>query len=167
MTKQSDGSIPARRNGPRRPMFTRSWRTRNLTGITGFRLETLADPSLPRSRTWPIGKGKFRAERIDRAPGAAGRSSPAGRRSRCKKPVRRFPRKTVTPSTGPSTAILRPVGAVFPKFGAPHTLVLETKENPRRGRWHNFKHSRSIRLLACSNTIGKLRIFGDHLAPPR
>lgn len=154
MTKQADGSILLSGVSPATDVYTLVSNT-NLTGITGFKIEALADPSLPGQGPGRSAKGNFVLSELSVKQAAIGDSAPQSIGLQLASADFSQDNYSADRSIdgNPKTG-----WAVNPKLGTSHTLVVETKENAglAAGATLTFTLDQNFGM---QHTIGKLRIL--------
>jgi hypothetical protein len=154
MTKQADGSILLGGTASTTDVYTLVANT-TLTGITGFRLDVLADPSLPAQGPGRSEKGNFVLNEVSVRQAPLG--NPAQPQSLTLQNATADFSQEAYAAAGAIDGNPKTGWAIVPKLGVPHTLLMETKDNAgiAGGATLTFTLDQSFGM---QHTIGKLRI---------
>jgi hypothetical protein len=159
-TKQKDGSYLLGGQNPASDTYTITLRTK-LNHISGIRLETLPDKSLPANGPGRVKHGNFVLSEVSVT------ARPNGQEKHTPIELSRAAADFEQPGSGgkPSwTAAATLDGkpetgwAVSPQFGKPHTIVFETKENVGAENGETELVITLSQQYGSQHTIGRLRI---------
>jgi hypothetical protein len=163
LTTKRDGSVLASGKNPHPEVYTVRARTA-LTGITGFRLEVLPDPSLPSHGPGRAPNGNFVLNefRVSAAPS----SDPA-------KATPVVLHRAVADYSQPEWAVAGAIDgnpqtgwAIDPAFGKAHVAVFEAKEPLRTAGGTTLTFVLDQQFAGRDHTIGRLRLSVTTGKPP-
>lgn len=163
----ADGSILASGANPSPDVYAIVAET-DLTGITGFRLEVLPDPSLPSGGPGRADNGNFALAEIEAE--VTPRRGGAGSRVAFRRAAADFSQASHGgwPIEASIDGNLETAWSIHPEEGAPHVAVFETREAVgfEGGTAIAFALSLGYRRGPAGHTIGKLRLAATTAEPP-
>jgi hypothetical protein len=163
LTKQADGSLLASGKNPTPETYTITANT-PLTGLTGFRLEVLTDPSLPAMGPGRAPNGNFVLSEFRVAAGPQNGQAPA-------KPV--VLHRALADFSQSNFAVAGAIDgnpqtgwAISPAVGKPHVAVFETKEPIAFADGAALTFTLEQKFAGKEHNIGKLRLSVTTAKPP-
>ncbi len=163
LKKQPDGSVLASGKNPSPEVYTVTAKT-DLTGITGVRLEVLADPSLPARGPGRAPNGNFVLNEFRvsmKQPGDKGKGKPVALKNAAATfAQQQFPIQGAI-DNNPATA-----WAISPQFGKSQTAVFETKDKIGFPKGTELTFALQQQFPAREHNIGKFRLSVTTTPPP-